>query len=293
MSQRSAALRRDDVSREIAALLYSGSLELGAQRPDDISGLAEILPQGTPVYVPHLPRHDLAKAVQCCVALRAAGLEPVPHIAVRRMTSVAEAGDFVSKLASLGGVRRALVIGSDLAPPAGCFHDVVDLVRSGILSQAGLEHLDFGAYPEGHPQIGQCALWKSLEDKVASAREFGLSAGIVTQFSFSASAIADYAIELHRRFPGIPVRLGIAGPANPLTLMKFAQACGVVASFKAASGLGFAAARLALNGNPSPLAGQIASLLQATSRHSVEGLHLFSFGGTRATAEWMKSNAGR
>ena len=293
MATQLAMLRKpsEEASVSLASQLKGASLELGAQRASDIPALADILPAGTPVFVPHLPRHDLETAVQCSVALRNAGLEPVPHIAVRRMTSAAETEGFLAKLTSLAGVRRLLLIGSDLAPPAGHFREVADLLHSKLLSRTGIEHVEFGGYPDGHPQIDQAALWNSLEQKIALASDEGCRSGIVTQFSFSATAVADYVVELNGRFPGVPVRVGMAGPCNPLTLMKFAQACGVVASIRAASGLGIAAARLALNGNPSTLASNIATLLETSGPHSVAGLHLFSFGGTRATAEWMKRSA--
>ena len=39
-----------------AALVASGSLEIGAHRPQDAREIAAVLPAGTPVYVNHLPR---------------------------------------------------------------------------------------------------------------------------------------------------------------------------------------------------------------------------------------------
>jgi methylenetetrahydrofolate reductase (NADPH) len=67
-----------------------GSLEMGAAAPDAAQRIAELLPAGTPVYVNHLPRRPLADALPALIALAKAGLEPVPHVAVRRIASRAE-----------------------------------------------------------------------------------------------------------------------------------------------------------------------------------------------------------
>ena len=68
-----------------AELVSGGSLEVGAHRPQDAREIAALLPAGTPVYVNHLPRHRLLDTIPTLVAVREAGLEPVPHIAARRI----------------------------------------------------------------------------------------------------------------------------------------------------------------------------------------------------------------
>src|SRR3970040_2419431 len=68
-------------------LAAAGRLEMAAPRPQDAAATAALLPAGTPVYVNHLPRHSLADSLASIAALRAAGLEPVPHIAARRLAS--------------------------------------------------------------------------------------------------------------------------------------------------------------------------------------------------------------
>ena len=82
-------------AREIAAvaaeLVACGSLEMGAEAPDNARRIAELLPTGTPVYVNHLPRRPLADTLPALIALHEVGLEPVPHVAVRRIASRAEA----------------------------------------------------------------------------------------------------------------------------------------------------------------------------------------------------------
>jgi len=77
----------DIVAVCIAELVSCGSIEMTAHRAEDARALGNMLPSGTKVYVNHLPRHTLAETLTALEAVHAAGLEPVPHLAARRVTS--------------------------------------------------------------------------------------------------------------------------------------------------------------------------------------------------------------
>ena len=83
--------RGADIAATAAELVACGSLEMGADAPEDAHRIAELLPAGTPVYVNHLPRRRLAAHAAGAGRAREAGLEPVPHVAARRIASRAEA----------------------------------------------------------------------------------------------------------------------------------------------------------------------------------------------------------
>src|SRR5580765_3345352 len=101
---RSAAAGR--ASAIAAELVSGGSLEMGAHRPQDAREIAALLPGGTPVYVNHLPRHRLLDTIATLVAVREAGLEPVPHIAARRIENRAELQKFLERATGEAGVRK-------------------------------------------------------------------------------------------------------------------------------------------------------------------------------------------
>ena len=69
----------------------------------------------------------LADSLASIQALRAAGLDPVPHIAARRIASRAELETFLARAA----VLKALVIGGDEREVRGPFADGAALIRSG------------------------------------------------------------------------------------------------------------------------------------------------------------------
>ncbi|MBV1696300.1 MAG: methylenetetrahydrofolate reductase, partial [Hyphomicrobiales bacterium] len=211
------------IARTVGDLIVTGSLELGAHRPDDARDIAELLPAGTPVFINHLPRHGLDDTLRGVLAVARAGLTAVPHIAARRVTGTRALDDFLARAAGDGGVRKVLVLGGDAPDAAGPHMDAESLLASGRFEAAGIREVAFAAYPEGHPRIATEALTSSLDRKLALAQSLGLGASVVTQFSFNPSRIVELAVDLQRRAPSVPVIVGVPGPTSPASLMRFAQ----------------------------------------------------------------------
>jgi methylenetetrahydrofolate reductase (NADPH) len=264
-------------------LVAAGSLEMGAHRPQDAAAIAALLPAGTPVYVNHLPRHSLADSLGAIAALRAAGLEPVPHIAARRIGSRAELESFLER----AGVRKALVLGGDEPEARGPFADGASLIRSGLLEANGLREIGLPGYPEGHPRTPQLALEQVFAEKLALASGHGLGAYVVTQFCFAPARILEYCASLARSAPGVPVYVGLAGPTSPASLLRFAQRCGVSASLRALQAQGLNAVRLVTHTDPGDQLAALAHYCGAHADCNVVGVHVFSFGGVTAAAGWM------
>ena len=63
------------------------SIEATRPSASEITQLGEILASGTSVYVTAIPKAAPDETVGAAVALRRAGLEPVIHIAARRLPS--------------------------------------------------------------------------------------------------------------------------------------------------------------------------------------------------------------
>jgi len=281
MSSPASAL---EVSAAIAVdLVAAGSLEMGAHRPQDAAAIAALLPAGTPVYVNHLPRHSLADSLASLVAVRAAGLEPVPHIAARRIASRGELEAFLR--AAL--VRKALVLGGDEPEALGPYADGAALIRTGLLEDCGVREIGLPGYPEGHPRIPQMALEQAFGEKLALAAGHGLSAYVVTQFCFAPARILEYCASLARSAPGVPVYVGLAGPTSPAGLLRYAQRCGVSASLRALQAQGLNAVRLVTRTDPGDQLAALAHYCGAHAQCNVVGVHLFTFGGVTAAAGWM------
>lgn len=235
----------------------------------------------------HLPRHSLTDTLSALEAVHAAGLEPVPHVAARRITSHSELEAFVRRAVNNAGVRKVLLIGGDDPKPAGPFLDSVALLASGILANCRVREIGIAGYPEGHARISHVALEKAIQDKLALAAHQGLGAYVVTQFSFAPARVIEYCAELTRLAPSVPVYVGMAGPADTGTLLRYAQRCGVSASLRALRAQGMGLVRLVTHTDPEEQLMALAHHCLARSSCNVVGAHFFSFGGAARTAEWM------
>jgi methylenetetrahydrofolate reductase (NADPH) len=282
-----AAATPPDIAGIVSEMVACGSLEMGADSPEDARRIAELLPAGTPVYVNHMPKRPLESTLAALVALREANLEPVPHIAARRVGSPEEAQAFLAKARRLAGVSRVLLLGGDVPEPAGPYADAAALLREDFFATSGLRQVGIAGYPEGHPRIPTATLNAALADKLALARAQGLEPHIVTQFSFAPNRIAEYCADLTRRAPGVPVYVGLAGPTSPVQLLKFAQRCGVSASLRALQAEGMRAVKLFTHVDPSDQLMALAQHIRSGSASNVVGVHLYSFGGVARTAAWM------
>ena len=270
-----------------ADLVVNGSLEMSPERAGDAAAVAALLPAGTRVYVNHLPRHGLAQSLDALARLRGAGLEPVPHIAARRVASRNELTTFLVKAVRDAAVTKVLLIGGDDPLPLGPYGDAVAVLRERILADCGVREVGLPGYPEGHPRIPQTSLDQALTEKLAAAEAQGLGASIVTQFSFAPARIVEYCSELARKVPDVPVYVGMAGPTDAVTLLRFAQRCGVSNSLRAMGAQGMGAVRLFMHTDPGE---QLSVLAQYCLRHAdcnVVGAHLFSFGAAAKSAAWM------
>jgi methylenetetrahydrofolate reductase (NADPH) len=290
LNSRPGGSARDGTVAAVAAeLVACGSIEMGAEAPEDARRIAELLPAGTPVYVNHLPRHELPHTLAALVALREAGLEPVPHIAARRVASRVEVSAFLEQAVRVAGVAKALLIAGDLSVPVGPYADGAALIRDGVLAESGLQQVGLPGYPEGHPRVPTATLNAALGEKLALLAEQRLATYVVTQFSFAPHRIVEYCADLMRTAPSIPVYVGLAGPTTPRRLLKFAQRCGVSASLRALQAEGMRAVRLITHVDPSAQLTAIARHASSGSASNVVGVHLYSFGGVTPTATWMNA----
>lgn len=276
-----------EIQKTVVELAVSSSIEMGAHRPEDAVRIAELLPTGTPVFVNHLPRHSLDDTLRGLLAVSKAGLEPVPHIAARRVGSRAELQAFLARATGEAGVKKALILGGDLPAPVGPFADAAAIIRDGLLKEAGIREIGLAGYPEGHPHIPSDTLSNALDEKIALAAAQGLGCTVVTQFSFAPNRIVEYCGQLARRQPGVSVYVGLPGPTNPGRLLKFAQVCGVSASLRALTAQGMGAVRLFTHTDPTEQMMAVARHCAGGATTNVVGMHLFTFGGIEPAARWL------
>ena len=261
--------------------MLSAGFSLEATRPSatEIAALADVLPRGTPVYFSAVPTLTPQELVAGAALLRKGGLEPVVHIAARRIAAAADLQDLLTRLHAEADVRRLLVIGGDV-DTAGAFPDALAVIQKGHLREAGIEEIGIAGYPEGHARIAADRLEAALDQKIAAARAAGLRVHIVSQFSFSPDAVVLWLKRLRACGIALPVKVGMAGPTSLTALLRYAKRCGVSASLRGlASGAG-----AGLIGNVGPDA--ILAALDVAPGIGEASPHYFSFGGVLQTARY-------
>lgn len=270
----------------IAELVSSGTVEMSPRDADQISEAAALLPANMRVYVDSLPGRLHFSTLRAMEALCDEGLDPVPHIAARRIESRTALKEFVAGAAH-AGVRRVLLIGGDQPVPSGPYDSSLQILEEGIFAEHGIKEVGFAGYPEGHTRISQALLDEALADKVRVAQEQGLGVSVVTQFSFAPARIVEYCAVMGRKHPSLPIYVGMAGPTSTTSLLRYAQRCGVSASLRALSGMGVAAAKLVTHSDPMEQLAALARHCESGGTSNVVGSHLFSFGGFMQTSRFI------
>jgi len=279
-----------DAVATIAAFMRSGSLEATRPNADDVAALKAAAAPGTQIYLSAVLTRPQEEVVAQAARVRAAGLAPVPHLAVRNFASPDALRHFLDRLAGEAGVRRLLVIAGDRAEPAGPFRGALEAIDSGLITRSGITEIGISGYPDGHPRIADHELERVLAAKLEAAAQTGLKPTIVTQFCLDATPIIAWVRRLRAHGIDHPVRIGLAGPTSLTTLMRYAKRCGVRA---ATQGLARNAGLLKhLLGAAAP-DGIIRALIEANRDGALGDIapHLFSFGGIGATARWAAGTA--
>lgn len=267
---------------QITAFMAEFSVEVTRPSAADIAALATQRP-GAKTYLSMVPGRSADETIGHAVALRAAGLEPVPHLAVRNFTSV-EAFDLVlTRLKREAAVDSVLIIAGDRnkCGPLRCALDVID---SGLLWRRGIRTIGIAGYPQGHPRIGQDELQRALAAKIAAAEATGLNVEIVTQFCFEAPAILSFIAQVRGYGFDHRIRIGLAGPTNLSSLMRYATRCGVRTSAHALARRSGLMRQVFAMTTPDDL---IRALAEAAPLEVTP--HFFSFGDIAATSRWARA----
>lgn len=271
----------------MARLLKGFSLEIMPRDKKAIPALQENVQVGTEVFVAFAQGETPERVTETAAKLVEAGYRPTPHVVGRNLTSEGQLRDYLKGLKQ-AGATRVLVLGGDADKPHGPFTSGLDVLKTGAVADAGFREISLGGYPEEHPKASTEVLDRALQDKLAEAERQGLQARIITQLCFEAPPIVRYAEKVRSWGVKTPIRVGLAGPADPAALMKFALMCGVGNSVKALGTRGGMISKLATRGEPDPILAEVGKAAEAHPELGVAGVHLFIFAGVTRAGQWAK-----
>ena len=283
---RSKAVNSPEASARIARLLEAATLEVYSKNAPETLGA--YFPKGRDIYVSYLPGDDFHKRIEIAASLRAAGYNPVLHAPARQMLGPAMLEDYIGGAARAAQINRVLLIAGDSTRPRGPYATSLDLIQSGVFQRHGVKTVDVAGHPEGNLGMSDEQLFRVLADKRDAAREAGMQMAIISQFSFDPRPIEQWLTRLHDAGIDAPVRVGLAGPASPATLLKFALRCGIGNSVSAVQKHVGTIGRLLRDTGPEGVVRGLEAVLASEAGARVENFHFFPFGGLAKTSAWIK-----
>lgn len=274
------------VPSRAAAFIDTLSLEVSAKAMPALRTEAARIAHGTTISIPWLANEDDETRLAAARAVRELGFAPMPHVAARRVPSRVALERFINRAAGEAGVEQCLLVGGDLATPAGPFADSASIIASGLLERSGIKVVAVGGHPEGHPVMSSTACWQVLEHKCQAITQRGMTPRIITQFAFDADLVLAWLDALRARGITPPVLVGVPGPASIARLLRYAAMCGVGASASMLSRYGISIGRLLGSAGPEVFVDRLVGGLNAA--HGQVSPHFFPFGGIAPSLDWME-----
>ncbi|MFJ8113960.1 methylenetetrahydrofolate reductase [Streptomyces sp. NPDC096132] len=267
------------------SLLEDFSLEMTGKDVPKLEEARDSIPRGTRINVTFLGNEDLEMRLAAARAVKRLGFVPVPHISARRLGSRGDFERFLAGLQADGTSDNVFLVGGDPARPEGPYEDALSLIGTGLLPKYGVRHVGIAGYPEGHPAIDGAVLWSALRDKHAALAAQPVEAGVITQFGFDVDPVLAWVEEVRRRGIGVPVRIGVPGPAGVRRLMAYAARFGVGTSASVVKKYGFSLTNLMGTAGPDRFLRDLAAA-HDPARHGELKIHFYTFGGLGATSDW-------
>ena len=276
---------------KVDKLLTNSSFEITARDVDSFIKALDLVEPQTKVSITYLGNETDDQRVHAAETVLAHNSIPVPHIAARRIESVAKLDDYLSRLKMIGAAKKLLIIGGDPSEPMGPFDSALSIIKSGSLEKFGVEAVGIAGYPEGHPDIANNILWKALDDKIALLRQLGMTAEINTQFSFDVDAVVNWIEKVRDRGITESIRIGVPGPAGIKRLLAFASRFGIGSNAMILKKYGLSLSNLMGTAGPTKFIEQLQKAVNSKGTLGDVTIHFYTFGGVTATAEWIKNNS--
>jgi len=248
------------------------SMEIIPHNINDVSLIPEFVNE---IYITMIPGADCRETIEAANGIQAAGKQAIPHIAARSFSGPEVLNKCLSGLQD-AGIKRVLLIGGGVPEPAGEYASVMDLLKTGLFAENGINSFDFAGHPEGNPDDPKSEY--HLLEKLKWTKEREFSTRIVTQWSLNSQKTNNWISDLREKGVSNPIHLGVPGPSTIKTLMRFAKVCGVKASTQVLRKQGMNISKLMFVNKPDKIISELSGYDQ---------LHLYPFGGIAKSTAWL------
>lgn len=278
-----------DAPGNVRGFLDGFSIEVMPRTAAKIPDFRAILPQETRIYVAHIDGTPIDDMLTTAGRLVDEGFTVMPHFPARSIASRDQLNNWISAYRDIG-VHEALLLAGGIDTPRGDFESSMDLMETGLFDAHGFTRLHVAGHPEGNRDIdpagGEQNVMEALAWKQAFSERTDADMAIATQFCFEAGPVIDWARRLEEAGVGLPVHIGIAGPAKLQTMIKFAMACGVGPSIRVLQRRAKDITKLMTPFTPHDVLAELAAHHAATPDWNVTKVHFFPLGGINQTAEF-------
>ena len=281
----------NDTFQQVVDATSDWSVEITPKMAKSIMSFSDLLPLNTTVNVTSLPGEDTAETVDVSERLFNDGMHPVPHIAARSTIDRNTLDNFLKALVDRASVDEVLVIGGGVSKPIGEFDDTMSILKSGLLQKHGIKKVGIAGHPEGSPDITEEKLQEALEEKNIFAKSGQLDLYVETQICYDSKVILNWEKDIRKKGNELPIRIGIPGPANIKTLLRFAKLVGMGNSIKFLARQARNISKLMSIQSPDNLLSGLSEGISTDPECLIQNFHFYSFGGLDRTAMYANSIA--
>ena len=281
------------LSRNLAAAIAGYSIEVMPRTAAKIDSFADLLPPGTRVYIANIEGTPFDEMVVTARRIRSEGFAVMPHFPARLIADAAMLETWLKRYRDEAGVDEALVLGGGVSTPAGDLDNSMQLLETGLFDRYGFKHLHVAGHPEGNRDIDRDGssriVDKALKWKQAFSERSDAEMAITTQFFFNAAPVIAWAERLDAMGIGLPIHVGVAGPAKLQTMIKFAMACGVGPSVRVLKKRALDVSKLLVPYEPNEVLAALSAYRAAHPASAIAQIHFFPLGGIKACIDWAQA----
>jgi methylenetetrahydrofolate reductase (NADPH) len=279
--------RIDEASKKaLVAFLRSPRYEVLPTEDIEERVLAGV-PRDVTITITASPRRGIDATVDLATRLARHGFVVVPHLSARLIRDGSHLKEILAALATIGATD-VFVVAGDAREPAGKFPDSVSLLEAITAEKHGLRDIGVTGYPERHSFIDDDLTIQAMWDKRR------LATYIVSNLCFDPRVVKRWVARVRKRGVQLPIRVGLAGVADPAKLLRVSTKIGVVDSARFLKGHSNWFLRTLQPGGYSPerfITGLLPEL--AAADRKVTGLHVFTFNEIEPTEQWRQETLAR
>jgi methylenetetrahydrofolate reductase (NADPH) len=255
---------------------------------EDVEGLVLThVPKDVTVTITASPRRGMDATIRLAERLAGHGYSVVPHLSARLIRDESHLKEILAAVKAMGA-HDVFVIAGDAREPAGDFPDSVSLLTAMMAAQHGLRDVGVTGYPESHSFIEDDMTVQAMWDKRRIATY------IVSNLCFDPKVIKKWVARVRKRRVEMPIRIGMAGVADPAKLLRVSTRIGIVDSARFLRGHSNWFLRMLQPGgyDPARFVNALLPELAAPDRNVV-GLHVFTFNEIEPTERWRQEMLAR